>query len=380
LSPKEHLRQDAAALGFADMRVVDLAAVADQSLRLGSWLQAGFHGDMKWMAEHAARRAHPAALWPQARSAIALAANYAPDTDPLQSLKAPRRASLSIYAARRDYHDVLKGRLKILAGKLAARARCAVKVFVDTAPLMEKPLAAAAGLGWQGKHTALVSRAHGTWLFLGFILTDADLPPDAPETDHCGTCRACLDICPTAAFPKPYLLDARRCIAYLTVEHHGPIPREFRRPMGNRVFGCDDCLAVCPWNKFAVASRDAKLALRDDLASADLAELAALDDAAFRARFAGTPVKRAGRARFLRNVLVAIGNSGDADLAPPARALLEDASPLVRGAAVWALAQLLPAGQFAAIAAEKAPRESDVSVRAEWAHGWPEAIGAVSGS
>jgi epoxyqueuosine reductase len=295
-----------------------------------------------------------------------LGVNYGAD-DPLAALERPDRGAISIYARRRDYHETIKGRLKQLAGFLLSRAGGGeVKVFVDTAPVMEKPLAQAAGIGWQGKHTNLVSRGFGSWLFLGAILTDLPLAPDPPERDHCGSCRKCLDICPTDAFPAPYRLDARRCVAYLTIEHRGPIPRELRAAIGNRIFGCDDCLAVCPWNKFAQGARDAKLALRPELASPPLAELAALDEAGFRALFSGTPVKRLGLARFLRNVAIAIGNSGDPGLAESLRPLLDNPSPLARGAAVWALARLLSDADFAALA-RGAPLEPDAEVRAEWA-------------
>jgi epoxyqueuosine reductase len=269
-----------------------------------------------------------------------LGLNYGPDGDPLVSLAARDRATISVYARHRDYHDLIKGKLKRIAQRFASRSGRAVKVFVDTAPLMEKPLAEAAGIGWQGKHTNLVSREFGSWLFLGAILTEVALPIDAPEADRCGSCRACLDVCPTNAFPAPYRLDARRCISYLTIEHAGPIPVEFRKAMGNRIYGCDDCLAACPWNKFAQATREAKLAARADLAAPPLAELAGLDDVAFRAKFSGSPIKRIGRDRFVRNVLIAIGNSGDPALAAPAAALLDDPSLVVRDAAAWAVAEL----------------------------------------
>lgn len=295
-----------------------------------------------------------------------LGLNYGPESDPLASLGMPDRATISVYARGRDYHDVIKGKLKEAAGYLAARAGSDVKVFVDTAPVMEKPLAQAAGLGFQGKHTVLVSRELGNWLFLGAIFTTAELPPDAPEPERCGSCRRCLDACPTAAFPAPYRLDARRCISYLTIEHKGPIDRELRPLMGNRVFGCDDCLAVCPWNKFAQAGREARLAARDDLDAPPLGELARLDDAAFRARFAGTPVKRTGRDRFLRNVLVAVGNSGDPGLAADALRLLDDPSPLVRGAAVWAAGRLLGPDALAREAGGRPARETDGEVLEEW--------------
>ncbi|GGH08086.1 epoxyqueuosine reductase [Alsobacter metallidurans] len=320
---------------------------------------------MDWLADEPDKRADPRALWPECRSVVMLAASYAPESDPLAGLSLRDRAVISVYARGRDYHDVLKGRLKQIASRLKAKSGGEVKVFVDTAPVMEKPLAQAAGVGWQGKHSVLVSRQHGSWLFLGAIFTTADLPPDAAEADHCGSCTRCLDICPTDAFPAPYRLDARRCISYLTIEHRGPIPRDLRVGIGNRVFGCDDCLAVCPWNKFAAAGRDAKLQARADLDALPLAELARLDDAAFRVKFAGTPVKRTGRDSFVRNVLVAIGNSGNPALAPDAEALLADGSPLVRGAAIWALGRLAPE-RFARARAALAPRETDPDVQAEW--------------
>ena len=321
---------------------------------------------MGWLEAKADRRGSPRTLWPEVGAVVMLGLNYGPDSDPLASLAARDRATISVYARHRDYHDLIKGKLKRLAGRFAAYAQSDVKVFVDTAPLMEKPLAAAAGIGWQGKHTNLVSRDFGSWLFLGAILTEVALPADDAETDHCGTCRACLDICPTNAFPAPYRLDARRCISYLTIEHAGPIPLEFRAAMGNRIYGCDDCLAVCPWNKFAQTTHEAKLMARDDLAAPPLADLAALDDAAFRAKFSGSPIKRIGRDRFLRNVLIAIGNSERADLAKTAETHLGDTAPVVRGAAVWALSQLLPARTFAALKAERISSEVDADVREEW--------------
>ncbi len=290
----------------------------------------------------AGRRGHPRAMWPHAKSAIVLGLNYGPTDDPLAALERRDRGAISVYAQGDDYHGLIKGRLKTLAGAVKARAGCQVKVFVDTAPLMEKPLAQAAGLGWQGKHTNLVSREHGSWLYLGVVLTDLELAPDPPEEDHCGQCRACLDICPTNAFPAPYQLDARRCISYLTIEHPGPVPEDLRPLLGNRIYGCDDCLAVCPWNKFAQAGREAKLAARDGLVSPPLAGLAALDEAAFGALFRKSPVKRIGRDRFVRNVLYAIGNSADSRLADAARARLDDASPVVRDAAAWAVDRLQP--------------------------------------
>jgi epoxyqueuosine reductase len=321
---------------------------------------------MGWMEAHADRRADPRQLWPEVGSIIMLGASYAPTDNPLDALDKHSHAAISVYAKGRDYHDVLKARLKLLASAFAAQTGSEVKVFVDTAPLMEKPLAAQAGLGWQGKHTNLVSREHGSWLFLGAILTSVVLPPDALEVDHCGSCRRCLDVCPTAAFPAPYQLDARRCIAYLTIEYRGHIAPEFRRPIGNRVFGCDDCLAVCPWNKFAQVSREAKFAASAATDNPPLADLLALEDAAFRLRFAGTPIKRTGRDRVVRNALIAAGNSGDVKLLPAVITLLSDHSPLVRAMAVWALHQLANAAECATHRDRLAASEPDADVRAEW--------------
>ena len=332
--------------------------------RLREFLAGGAHGDMAWLAAHAERRGAPRVLWPEARSIVMLGVNYGPQDDPLALLGARTRGGISVYARGDDYHELIKPRLKLLGRWLIDNGGGDVKVFVDTAPVMEKPLAAAAGLGWQGKHTNLVSRRRGSWLFLGAIFTTVDLPPDAPEDDHCGQCRACLDICPTAAFPAPYRLDARRCISYLTIEHKGHIPRALRPLMGNRIYGCDDCLAVCPWNKFAVAGREAKLAARDALRAPPLGGLARLDDAAFRALFAKSAVKRVGRARFVRNVLIAIGNSGEPSLAAEAERLLDDPAPLVRGAAVWALGRLDPGGLQRC--AGRSAGEADPEVVAEW--------------
>jgi epoxyqueuosine reductase len=365
--PRDEIRRRAAGLGFEVCRFTGLDAPWPATARLQAFLEAGRQGDMDWMAATADRRAHPRSLWPDARSAVVLGLNYGPQANPLEGLARRDRGLISVYAQGDDYHDVIKGRLKQLGGWMASRTGAGLKVFVDTAPLMEKPLAQQAGLGWQGKHTNLVSRDFGSWLFLGVILTEAMLTPDAPESDHCGQCRACLDACPTAAFPAPYQLDARRCVSYLTIEHKGPVDPELRPGLGNRIYGCDDCLAVCPWNKFAQAGREQRLAARDDLAAPALAELAALDDAAFRARFARSPVKRTGRDRFLRNVLYAIGNSGDPALVPAARARLEDASPLVRGAAVWALGRLLPPPEIVDLARGYADAETHPDVRAEWA-------------
>jgi epoxyqueuosine reductase len=333
--------------------------------RFATFLADGAHGDMDWLARDPDRRADPRTLWPQVRSIVMLGLNYGPDDDPLRVLGERDRGAISVYAQGDDYHDLIKPRLKAVARWLVARAGGDVKVFVDTAAVMEKPLAAAAGLGWQGKHTNLVSRELGSWLFLGAIFTTLELPRDRAEDDHCGSCRACLDVCPTAAFPAPYRLDARRCISYLTIEHRGPIARELRPLMGNRIYGCDDCLAVCPWNKFAQAGREAKLAARAALRAPDLADLARLDDAAFRALFAKSPVKRTGRDRFVRNVLIAVGNSGDPSLAAHAERLLGDASPLVRGAAIWALARL-DRRRLAELAPACRATESDPDVAEEW--------------
>ena len=338
--PRDALRARARELGFDACRV----ASAEDGWRNGDWLAEfvaeGRHGDMGWMETTLERRAHPTAMWPDARSAIVVGMNYGPEADPRGLQARPDRAALSCYAQGDDYHELIKGRLKDLAGIVARETDAEVKVFVDTAPLMEKPLAERAGVGWQGKHTNLVSREHGSWLFLGVILSAAALEPDAPETDHCGSCRACLDACPTDAFPAPYQLDARRCLSYLTIEHAGPWPEAFRIAMGNRVYGCDDCLAACPWNKFAQAASEMRLQARPELKAPRLDDLAGLDDAAFRALFRKSAVKRIGRDRFVRNVLYAIGNSGDRSLAPAARARLEDPDATVRDAAAWATARL----------------------------------------
>jgi epoxyqueuosine reductase len=363
---KEQLRSEALVAGFDAFGVTTPDALGPAADRLRAFLDQGRHGDMGWMEAHADRRADPRQLWPEVGSIIMLGASYAPTVNPLDALAHRSNAAISVYATGRDYHDVLKARLKLLASAFAAQTGGEVKVFVDTAPLMEKPLAAQAGLGWQGKHTNLVSRDHGSWLFLGAILTSVVLPPDAPEADHCGSCRRCLDVCPTAAFPEPYQLDARRCIAYLTIEYRGHIALEFRQPIGNRVFGCDDCLAVCPWNKFAEASREAQFAARAATDNPPLADLLALDDRAFRLRFAGTPIKRTGRDRVVRNALIAAGNSGDARLLPAVVALLTDTSPLVRAMAVWALHQLANPAECATHRDHFAATEPDTDVRAEW--------------
>ena len=369
---KTRLAAKAAELGFDLCRITRPDALAQAPARLAAWLEQGRAGDMDWMADTAARRADPRVLWRDTASIIMLGLNYAPDGDPLATLSQPDAGNISVYARHRDYHDVVKGRLKMLGqwllgeAGLVGQAGGGIKVFVDTAPVMEKPLAAAAGLGWQGKHTNLVARGHGSWLFLGAIFTTLDLPPDAAETDYCGSCRACLDVCPTQAFPVPYQLDARRCISYLTIEHKGHIARQFRVPMANRIYGCDDCLAVCPWNKFAQAGREAKLAARADLVAPSLAMLAGLDESGFRALFSANPVKRIGHARFLRNVLIAIGNSGKQELAGLAVARLAHGSPLVRAMAVWAAARLLPPAAFQALAIQHIALEADADVRQEW--------------
>ncbi|MGW1418612.1 tRNA epoxyqueuosine(34) reductase QueG [Bradyrhizobium manausense] len=360
------LDEQARTLGFDCIGITAPGTIENAGKHFLEFIASGGHGDMDWLASQPERRVDPRGLWQDVRSVIMLGVNYGPDQDPLAILKERTRAAISVYAQGDDYHDLIKKRLKSLARWLVATAPSEVKVFVDTAAVMEKPLAQAAHLGWQGKHTNLVSREFGSWLFLGAIYTTLDLPRDDAEIDHCGSCRACLDICPTSAFPAPYRLDARRCISYLTIENKGPIPQEFRKAIGNRIYGCDDCLAACPWNKFAQEGREAKLAARDELRAPGLVELSRLDDAAFRALFTKSPVKRIGRDRFLRNVLIAIGNSGDAALAEEARRLLDDASPLVRGAAVWALGQLVAPKEFAAMKEATIGSERDECVREEW--------------
>ena len=363
--PRDHIRERAAQLGFDACRFADAAAPWEAGGRLSRFVEQGRHGDMGWMEPTLERRSHPTAMWSDARTAIVLGMNYGPDEDPLPALQDRSAGYLSVYARGDDYHELIKGRLKTLAGQVAARTGAEVKVFVDTAPLMEKPLAQRAGLGWQGKHTNLLSRTQGNWLFLGVILSAAELTPDAAEDEHCGSCTACLDACPTNAFPAPFQLDARRCLSYLTIEFAGPWPVEFREATGARIYGCDDCLAVCPWNKFAQASREGRLQARDSLTAPRLADLAALDDTAFRALFTKSPVKRIGRDRFVRNVLYAVGNSGDAALVETARRLLDDPAPVVRGAAVWALSRLSPEA-FVAERAGRSAAETDADVRAEW--------------
>jgi len=361
----DFLKAEAADKGFDLCRITGPDAIPQAPARLADFLAADYHGTMEWMAETEARRADPRVLWSDVRSVVLFGMNYGPEHDPRDVLAMPDRAAISVYAQNRDYHDLIKGRLKEVATRFAARGGEDVKVFVDTAPVMEKPLAAAAGLGWQGKHTNLVSRTHGSWLFLGSLFTTADLLRDEPERDHCGSCRACLDACPTDAFPAPYKLDARRCISYLTIEHKGPIEPHFREKIGNRIYGCDDCLAACPWNKFAALASEMKLVARDDLKAPRIADLLTLDDPAFRTHFSGSPVKRIGRDRFVRNVLIAAGNSGDRSLIDPCLRLADDTAPVVRGMAAWALSRLMEASEFERFAAGRAD-DADEDVRAEY--------------
>lgn len=366
LKLKRFLIEEAKAVGFDAVAFTTPDTIPQAPQRLRQYIADGHHADMLWMEETEDRRANPSVLWPEVRSIMILAMNYGPDSNPLGILEHKDRAAISVYAQNRDYHDIIKGKLKHVASRFAARAGQDVKVFVDTAPVMEKPLAQAAGLGWQGKHTNLVSRELGSWLFLGSIFTTAEIPPDKPDRDHCGSCRACLDACPTKAFPSPYRIDARRCISYLTIENKGPIPHEFRKSMGNRIYGCDDCLSVCPWNKFAQATSEMKLKARDDLKAPRLADFLVLDDPAFRTLFSGSPVKRIGRDRFLRNVLIAAGNSQDPSLLPQIENLLEDPAPVVRGAAVWAFKQLATMERFKISKKRLVSSEEDDTVRAEW--------------
>ena len=369
-NPGAQLKSRARALGFDAAGITRADEAWPAGDRLKAFVELGRHGDMAWMETTLERRSAPTAMWPGARSALVVAMNYGPDHNPLDTLSRTATGNISVYARGRDYHDLIKSRLKQLAGEVAQVTGAEVKVFVDTAPLMEKPLAEKAGLGWQGKHTNLVSRELGSWFFLGTVLTSAELTPDRAEADHCGSCRACLDVCPTGAFPAPYQLDARRCISYLTIEYGGPIPREFRAAMGNRIYGCDDCLAACPWNKFASSASESALYARAELKGPGLDELAALDDAAFRDVFSGSPVKRSGRDRFVRNVAIAIGNSGEPRLTASLLPLLQDKAPTVRGAAIWALSRLDPA-RFAEEKARRRAAEHDRTVIAEW-DGTPE--------
>lgn len=372
---KSDLIKRAHALGFGQVRIARPDAIPHAPERLRQFIEAGYHATMSWMPETEARRSDPRVLWPEVRSIIMLAMNYGPDEDPLALQEKPEKAAISVYARNRDYHDVVKGKLKELASLVASRGGGDVKVFVDTAPVMEKPLAQAAGLGWQGKHTNLVSRELGSWFFLGSIFSTLELPVDETEVDHCGRCRRCLDACPTKAFPAPYQLDANRCISYLTIEHHGPIPHEFRRPMGNRIYGCDDCLGVCPWNKFAQEASEAKLQAREDLKEPSIADLLKLDDASFRRFFTGSPIKRVGRDRFIRNVLIAAGNSGKAELLGDVIRLLEDPAPVVRATAVWALGELGSPAQQADLHDRLVPSETAAEVQEEW-HRLKQAAGS----
>ncbi len=360
------LRDQAQACGFAICRIASARAPWQFGDDLQGYVDEGYHGSMDWMRTTLARRSHPTKMWAEARSAVVLGVNYGPAADPLEALDHKTKGTISVYAQGGDYHKLVKKRLKQLAHWLARQTSEDVKVFVDTAPLMEKPLAARSGLGWQGKHTNLVSREFGSWLFLGVILTASDLTTDAVGKDHCGSCTSCLDICPTRAFPEPYRIDARRCISYLTIEHDGPIANELRPLMGNRIYGCDDCLAVCPWNKYAVRGKEALLWPRAENILPDLADLSGLSDAGFRDHFAGSPIKRAGRDRFVRNVLIAIGNSGDQMLTSAALDCLKDESLQVRDAAVWALKTLLPGEEFETLRTEHAPDEPEADVLAQW--------------
>ncbi len=368
-SPRNAIRDRALATGFDAVGFAPAHLPEQAGRNLQAFVEAGRHGDMGWLADTAARRSDPQALWPEARSVILVAANYGPDQDPLTDMERSRtlgRGAISVYARNRDYHDLMKKRLRVLARWIHETFDAQVKLFVDTAPVMEKPLAMQAGLGWQGKHTNLVSRAFGSWLFLGSVFTDLTLEPDTAETNHCGACRRCLDACPTAAFDAPYRLDARRCISYLTIEHKGHIDPGLRAAVGNRIYGCDDCLAVCPWNKFAQATAEPDFLPRATLTTARLTDLAMLDDAAFRTLFSGSPIKRIGRNRFLRNVMIALGNIGDASALPVVESRLRDEAPLVRAMAVWALARLATPAYLQSLAERHLPLEADADVRTEW--------------
>lgn len=362
----EELRARAEKLGFEAFGVTSAENVPDRAMRLTKALDQGWHGDMDWMLETANRRISPENLWTDAKSVIMLGVNYAPAKNPMALLGKKSKGNISVYARNRDYHDIIKGKLKELAGLLARRAGAGVKVFVDTAPVMEKPLAEASGLGWQGKHTVLVSRDFGSWMFLGTIFTDIELPIDQPHDETCGSCTKCLDICPTNAFVAPFQLDARKCLAYLNNEHKTQIPRPYRAPMGNRIYGCDDCLAVCPWNKFASVTQQTKLQARADLEEPGLADLLVLDDMGFRDLFAGSPIKRLGHARFMRNVLIAVGNSDDAALIPLVERLLTNPDPLIRGVAIWAYRCLAERHMVDEKRQMLLPQETDKEVAAEW--------------
>jgi epoxyqueuosine reductase len=338
--PRSQIRDHALRIGFDAVGFCQASLGPEARQRLTRFIQAGYHGDMGWLAARAEQRSHPQSLWPEARSVIVVGLSYAPKDDPLAIVAQRSKGAISVYARNRDYHDLIKGRLKHLGHFLVSRFECEVKVFVDTAPVMEKPLAQSSGLGWQGKHTNLVSRSHGSWLFLGEIYTTLALPQDETTGDHCGSCSRCLDVCPTKAFPAPYQLDATRCISYLTIEHKGPIPHDLRKAIGNRIYGCDDCLAVCPWNRFAQPTSNDQLMGREILTAPLLAELVTLDDRQFRSMFAGSPIKRIGRNRFVRNVLTAIGNSNNPALRPSVEALRSDPDPIVAEAAGWAAEQL----------------------------------------
>jgi epoxyqueuosine reductase len=374
---RAELRARALREGFDVVRFATAQGSTQSARDLEIFLAEGRHGTMDWLSRNADRRADPRTLWPEAKSIIVLGMNYGPKRDPRERLSSRGRAAISCYAQGDDYHEVMKAALRRLGRYVTSHHGAEVKLFVDTAPVMEKPLAQSAGAGWQGKHTNLVSRLYGSWLFLGSLFTTLEIAPDEPEQDHCGACRRCLDSCPTDAFTAPYQIDARRCISYLTIEHKGHIAREFREPMGNRIYGCDDCLAVCPWNKFAAVARQARFHARAELAQPRLADLAKLSDADFRALFRGSPIKRIGRDRFVRNVLIAIGNSGDAALAPEIERLLDDASPLVRAIAVWALSRLLRPKQLQALAAAHQSQETDDAVRAEWSEAISSSAEAV---
>ena len=363
---KQAIRDCALDLGFDVVGFAPAALKKSVRKRLSEFISDGYHGDMGWLAERTQQRSQPTDLWPRVQSVIVLGLNYGPNDDPLEVIAKPERGSISVYARGRDYHDVVKKKLRSLARFIADELGGDVKFFVDTAPVMEKPLAQKAGLGWQGKHTNLVSKTAGSWLFLGEIFTNLSLDPDTESEDNCGSCTRCLAACPTDAFPAPYKLDARRCISYLTIEHKGHIPREFRHAIGNRIYGCDDCLAVCPWNKFAQRTNELDLEARLELKWPQLADLVQLDDAAFRAVFSGSPVKRLGRNRFVRNVLIAIGNSGISELVVFVEARLVDESPIVRAMAVWALARLLPTQHFQQIRLRHEKRETDTEVLKEW--------------